>query len=99
MVLALQYLYIIRSSTKDEACGFGAGFAASVYSHEEIMVAGFYRQGKFHLVAERDGACVQGCGRLRCNAECTGLGHDDGASYAQGITGGTGGRVDDEPSA
>ena len=42
MVLALQYLYIIRSSTKDEACGFGAGFAASVYSHEEIMVAGFY---------------------------------------------------------
>ena len=43
MVLALQYLYIIRSSAKDEARGFGAGFAASVYSHEEIMVAGFYR--------------------------------------------------------
>ena len=30
------------------------------------------------------------------NAECTGLGHDDGASYAQGITGGTRGCVDDE---
>ena len=30
------------------------------------------------------------------NAECTGLGYDDGASYAQGITGGTRGRVDDE---
>ena len=96
MVLALQYLYIIRSSAKDEARGFGAGFAASVYSHEEIMVAGFHRQREFHLVAERDGTCVQAVGGYGRNAECTGLGHDDGASYAQGITGGTRGRVDDE---
>ena len=43
MVLALLYLYFIRSSAKDEERGFGAGFAASVYSHEEIMGAGFYR--------------------------------------------------------
>ena len=61
MVLALQYLYVIRSSAKDEARGFGTGFAASVYSHEEIMVAGFHRQREFHLVAERDGTCVQAC--------------------------------------
>lgn len=51
---------------------------------------------EFHLVAERDGTCVQAVGGYGRNAECTGLGHDDGASYAQGITGGTRGRVDDE---
>ena len=79
-----------------ELCAFAARFATSVYGNQEIMASAFYVQGDFPVVTYHDGSYVQTMWSHRCNGDGLAVGHDDGASHAQRVGGGSGGGGYDE---